>query len=236
MSDSHHFPIDLLPAVAEDIADFFGEEGYVESGATLVVGPPIEVYTTGLVPPETPAPSLEEVVTWTERFHHQVLDGRGAACGYALTRWSAGEILVCKISASATFAGAVEAGLVSLRKHMPKEAVVRVVSVPEMQVESLWSFDPTNQVDAKLMVIQGPEEAELELFQELTEEQFMEVLMTKGPFAGIVLPMMDSLYDRPLMAILCASSAHLLEVRDEIPTTLVLQDSMEIEYDRRLSA
>jgi len=235
MSKTRAFPVERLPVVAEDIAEFFGDEGLIKTGETLLVGPPIEVYSAGLVPDETPPPSLEDIASWTERFHHQVLDTTREARGYALTRWSADDIVVCKISASAEFASAVERGLVSLRDRMPQEAIVRLVSVPEMQLDTLWSLDPTKPKNSTMMVVRQPEEAELELFQELTEDEFIEVLMTHVHMAGMVLPMVDSLYDRPLMDILCASKDEVIDdVSDETATTLFLQERME--HVRHLSA
>lgn len=211
------FPKDQLSNVAEDIADFFGAEELAEPGEKIIVGPPIEVWVASMI--DEPR-SLREVARWTERFHHQVVGVSGTPLGYALTSLDSAEppsAFVCKVSGSADVARAFEDALHVLRDHKAQD-FVRLLAVPELQLEALWALDPSTKApEGELCVARVPVELHLERLQIVTEDELVQALRTGSPQAGM-LNIDEVLVERSLGELLPVGLGDESSLNDASPT------------------
>lgn len=213
------FPRAALPEVADEIAELFGDEGLARPGQEIVVGPPIEVYTAGMVDAQDPPP-LKDVARSTGRFHHQVLDAHGPPIGYALTRIQNGSVLVCEFSGAAKFAAAIQRGILLLRQALDSDHFVRLLSVPELQLDALWALGPEER-EAGVIVVNSPGDRSLEL-KNMSAPELVEVLMNHPPVAGVFIGLTDLFRDNFLGELLASSIGDNTEVDDAPPVTWVL--------------
>jgi hypothetical protein len=197
------FPLDQLAAVADDIADFFGSEGFASPGQALVVGPPIEAWVAGMEDAESAALSLREAALWTERFHHQVLCEDGRPLGYALTSVMHDDVVIRKISCSEEVPVAIEGGLKMLRARVSDDRALRLLAVPELQIDALWLLDPRSPA-GEVLVIRVPPESYLSSLEILSEERFMDVLKNHLPMAGMISGLDEIFCDRPLRELIAS--------------------------------
>lgn len=225
--EAQAFPLNQLPEVAADIAEHFGAEGLVEPGEKIVIGAPIAVYTGSMVDASDPPASLRDAVFWTGRFHHQVLTEAARPLGYALTQLHDDVAIVCKISGSCEFARAVEHGLNSLRERFTGERTVRLLSVPELQIEALWLVE-RDAAESEILVVIVPEESRLAALTRVSEADFLEVLMTHSPLAGAFVGLDDDLRDVELRELVAGSLGEEGETSDAPPVTWSLVQIMEV--------
>lgn len=192
--EPRHFPMGHLPAVAEEIAEIFGEEGFAEPGRKLKIGPPLEAWIAGMVEPATEVTSLEDVARWTERFHHQVSVVGGKPIGYAVTMIEDGHAVTCEVSAAAELASALEKGLSLLRERADPSLHVRLLSVPEFQIKSLWTLRERGD-EEEVMIVRAPESAGFTLFEPVTAEDLLAFLRSGVPICGAYLSSLESFVD-----------------------------------------
>lgn len=215
------FPPAALSAIADEIAELFGDEGFARPGQAIIVGPPIEVYTAGMIDAHEP-PLLSDVAHSTERFHHQVLDTNRLPLGYALTRFQNGGVIVCKLSSAAEFAAAIERGLNMLRHALDKDHFVRLLSVPELQLDALWALGPAER-DAGVLIVSSPSDRSLEL-KTLSAPEIVDVLMRHQPLVGVyVTNLTDLSCDNSLLEVLGYSIGDTTDLVDDAPpVTLIM--------------
>jgi hypothetical protein len=190
------FPAERLPAVAEEIAELFGELGFARPGQALLIGAPMAVWVAALIDGDGPPLPLKDAARWTGRFHHQVAEVDGPPIGYARTGVVSGEVIVCEFSDASDLAVAIERGLSLLRECFPEDRSVHLLSIPELQIEALWL--PSPPAGSEVVVVRAPEESFVEPFHPLSEEEAVNVLMKHGSLAGMLVGMEEIWFDRTL--------------------------------------
>ncbi|HTN91889.1 MAG TPA: hypothetical protein VL242_49810 [Sorangium sp.] len=224
---AQRFPIDRLSDLAEEVADFFGAAAIVSPGQKVRVGPPIELWSASLVESADSTPTLSQIARWTGRYHHQVLEDPGPPLGYVLTRLEGDEVVLSTVSDAAEFAGDVENGLVELRKRIDEEAFVRLLSVPELQLEALWAA-ARSAAEGTVLVIRVEPGVQVEAEVLLSERAIVELLMRHPPVEGGIFGVQSllDLLDVPLKGLIAGSIGEEGDKYDSPPVTL------DVVYDR----